>query len=590
MYIAPQGTIQVFKDVPLTPQYEHTYYFASNSVRDAYFASKVTYTFNNQMYTRKDNNKCRVEMNAEALYDCSYLRFENSPFFGSETKWYYAFITKVEYINNNVTEITYEIDVIQTWLWRIHLGECYIERQHSESDNPGDNLVPEPFNITEYVVRDSRQFNDGALTYIVGLACVTFGDADSVIPASTFYSQAIFNGLYSGYKYVAFNDTSSLQSFINSLTLENGFVKGLMGTTDMWQIVCVFAMPHEFVSVNTGAQWHGGYILSTTAFQATYTGNAVNRPASLGDYYDNYTPVNKKLLTYPFTYVSMHAPGNHNEYKFEDFSVDRAVFSVTGTANPYPVLFIAPVDYMAASNYYDVGISCSGFPYLNVYQPSGLGTIGQNIGAIAKLAILGIATGGLAAGAGAVGMAAGAVAMSSFSGSQEASIVNPVAPMPITENKKDEDGEEKGEYYEVAHTTLPYPATSKGITGHGDADFVALMAKGVWQLEAACMSIKRYYAEIIDEYLSKYGYAMNRVATPNLRARANWTYVKTRDAIVRGYVPQEALVKISKILDNGITFWNSGRLIGNYGGGNFTNPILSSNVGAGQAGGMIVGG
>lgn len=54
----------------------------------------------------------RVEKKAEDLYDCNYLAFQNTSF-GS--KWFYAFITSVEYVNNITSEITFEIDVLQTY-------------------------------------------------------------------------------------------------------------------------------------------------------------------------------------------------------------------------------------------------------------------------------------------------------------------------------------------------------------------------------------------------------------------------------------------------------------------------------------------
>ena len=51
-------------------------------------------------------------MNVEALYNCNYLAFQNASFGG---KWFYAFIDSVEYVNNVTSEVTYTIDVMQTW-------------------------------------------------------------------------------------------------------------------------------------------------------------------------------------------------------------------------------------------------------------------------------------------------------------------------------------------------------------------------------------------------------------------------------------------------------------------------------------------
>lgn len=48
-----------------------------------------------------------VGINAENLYDCNYIMFQNASF---GTKWFYAFITSVAYENNETSRITMEID------------------------------------------------------------------------------------------------------------------------------------------------------------------------------------------------------------------------------------------------------------------------------------------------------------------------------------------------------------------------------------------------------------------------------------------------------------------------------------------------
>lgn len=96
----------------------------------------------------------RVGLSADACYDCNYLMFQNS---GFGSKWFYAFITSVEYVNNAVTEISFEIDVMQTWFFNYSVGECFIEREHSASDEIGENLVPETVNVGEYVLEIAQR-------------------------------------------------------------------------------------------------------------------------------------------------------------------------------------------------------------------------------------------------------------------------------------------------------------------------------------------------------------------------------------------------------------------------------------------------
>ena len=153
MYIAPNSTIKILKNVPLDSSYEHTLYFAKTSMglsaQQAYFASLAKYTLTGQSYQRIKKGWLRVEIVSDNLYDCNYLMFQNTNF-GS--KWFYAFIKSVEYINNAVSEIEFEIDVMQTWNSEYTLDQCFVEREHSETDNVGDNIIPENLDIgTEYV-------------------------------------------------------------------------------------------------------------------------------------------------------------------------------------------------------------------------------------------------------------------------------------------------------------------------------------------------------------------------------------------------------------------------------------------------------
>lgn len=60
-------------------------------------------------------------------------------------KWFYAFITKMEYVNTNMTRIEIITDVWQTWQFDIEFKESFIEREmiNVSDDIPGSNLLPE---------------------------------------------------------------------------------------------------------------------------------------------------------------------------------------------------------------------------------------------------------------------------------------------------------------------------------------------------------------------------------------------------------------------------------------------------------------
>ena len=76
--------------------------------------------------------------------------------------------------------------------------------------------------------------------------------------------------------------------------------------------------------------------------------------------------------------------------------------------------------------------------------------------------------------------------------------------------------------------------------------------------------IRAEYAEIIDGYFDRYGYAVHTFKIPTLNNRPNWTYVKTVDCTIKGNIPNDDSTKICKIMNTGITFWTNGNNVGNY--------------------------
>lgn len=172
-YVSPNSTVKILTKVNLDSDYNHTFYFANVSAQTYYFERKVkatsggvSYTLSNYTYQRVNNNTIRVEILADNLYDCNYMMFQNTAF---GNKWFYAFITKVNYINNSVSEIEYAIDVMQTWYFDYELGDCFVEREHSTTDVAGDNLVPEPIDGGELIVSNTYVPDDGKMSGAVYL-------------------------------------------------------------------------------------------------------------------------------------------------------------------------------------------------------------------------------------------------------------------------------------------------------------------------------------------------------------------------------------------------------------------------------------
>ena len=151
MYITPQTDIRLLSGIPIDPNYNDTLYFSSPSAQTSYFMSKTKKNLNNYSYQRYAKNVLRVQMLADDIFDVNYMMFRNSAY---GNKWFYAFVDRVEYVNDVTTEIYYHLDDIQTWYDSWVLNQCFIERTHTIRDRVGDSITPEPVEVGEYVYNE----------------------------------------------------------------------------------------------------------------------------------------------------------------------------------------------------------------------------------------------------------------------------------------------------------------------------------------------------------------------------------------------------------------------------------------------------
>ena len=71
------------------------------------------------------------------------------------------------------------------------------------------------------------------------------------------------------------------------------------------------------------------------------------------------------------------------------------------------------------------------------------------------------------------------------------------------------------------------------------------------------MTIKPEYAAVIDSFFDQFGYKTSRVAIPNIHKRSNWDYIKTTSVNLEGPIPEDDMIKIKGLFDNGCTFWHT---------------------------------
>lgn len=570
-YVAPNSTVHLLHDIRVTPNYSDTIYFANRNLQEAYFTSKVVHTLTKQSYTRHGRGYIKVKLTAGQVSGCNYLMFKNTSF---ENKWFYAFITDWEYINNNTTGIFFEIDAIQTWFYDCSLGTGYVEREHAMTDVIGQNRLPEPVGTDRFVMNQRWELSDMEHYSVIVQASQQNRDSHF---ETDYLHQGQFNGLSI---WVSDCDDGSDASVIAAV-LDDMVGDGSYSdnATEQQQVVSVIMFPTKFTVDGTRAH------SVNEGFQANRT------------MVDGYTPRNKKLLSAPFKSLLLsNGIGASVHLDYDDFISASGVsqqpaFHVFGTFNGAGQLMCVPYNYKRVEDNFEYKVTISNFPQcgytLDSYRAwlAGGGDIKQQVGVVQGVgnglfSLFGMAqsankaygqqwnenyaqrfderTAGKNLNQGALNAVdvgasnyankntswGGAIAGGAIAGvgGLASSVLNTYSDYKMTQ------------YQSQAQPNIPVGMTAGNVM------------LGARKLNFRCydVDVNQFDARLIDEFFDRYGYATERVKVPNISGRKCWNYVKTRDCELVGNIPASIKAQIIDIFNNGITFWKNGDQLGDY--------------------------
>lgn len=563
----PSGTIRIGR-VPFDNSYAHTMTFGSASAQQAYFAGVCTQALSQSDYTYvRLNSSIRVPFNAESLYTYNYCMYQNSNY-GS--KWFYAFITDIQYVNSKTTELTLEIDVMQTWYFDYELEPCFVEREHVSSDRIGEHTNPEPAMGLEYEAKNLTECTE-AMRWIV----VQTTEVPSYIE-NTPYTEAqgtdSVNGIVvertpQGCKYLLFDRANS-----GSMTAFKHFMAGMQAAGGADGIAGMFLYPDEFgiegaISEYTlphpPAEGLGGTVYQLNdAEDIRFRTFTSARPTTFG----SFTPHNKKLYSYPYQMIQLSDfNGSKKDFKYELLSNPAASSFTTQVyvnMGPDTMQYAFMRDYNAGfANPITVDVSVPVSWTYDVYA----NWIGQNKTAVAMTlagsvisAVIGVVP-GLAGAAGVYSQGAPAHLANGQHFANRAAV-------RAGETLADEVslGGVAGGIAGIAGTLANVdrmqrqPNEVRGAAGGSLINGAGLVGymQYTWQL-------REEYARIVDGFFDMYGYAVDSVKVPNRTGRPHWNYVKCANACMHGNVPAADMALINSIYNAGVTFWHDAN-VGDY--------------------------
>ena len=516
-------------NTPLEDDIKNTLYFANATAQKSYMDNQVLRTYVNVSYQR-DTSTFRCPAQIDTIRTCNYIMYQNTAY---SNKWFYGFIKKMVYISDGMTDVQFEIDPIQTFMFDVTVRPCFVEREHTNDDTVGANTLPENVELGEYVKNSNvgtPQIGANTMWYCVAVS--------EVLGSINHMPSSMVNGLPNGLFYI----------FTDSVSTIHSIARIYDDAGKSTAIYSMFVFPKQLLYVRQGdsgtwayqgATWsYSGRTYSTTLSVQVPTSNSlvgtivesrtISKPTRVGL---SYEPRNKKLLTFPYCYFNIsNNSGTTVTYHYEDFSGNPS-FNLVGVLSEGCSSKLYPTNYKNMSiftgdvqdNSFEYGVTGGKYPSISWNSDAYTNWLTQNA------VNIGVGIGGTAL------STVGSVATGNYLGATTtllSGVSNAVS-----------------QFYQASLL----PDQAKGNTNVGDLNFTAHKNK----FTVFPLSIKPEYARIIDDYFDLLGYQTNRVKVPNTNHRQNWWYTKTIDCNITGNVPNDYMNTIKQAYNNGITFWRN---------------------------------
>ena len=572
------------KGINWSNNYEETVYFPNIAEQTAFFKNQVAASgnviFPKQSYQRHSKNTLRILANAEMIMDYNYLMFQNKGH-GGIPKWFYAFITNIEYVNENTTDVYYEIDEIQTWFWGLKLGQCFVDREIPETDYLFENLIPENLETGDYLVHHEEFFNllnpthdpeNPNITnseYTLLLTALTDPEGNYPSPDDEWEDNReayIINGIPCGLLFYTFPihvwggrpDDFDLQTAMETICTYNE--KGITDNIVNLQLVPSFCVERAKYSQNGGINTFankqiGGYFLPTE-FNDDVLGK-------------HYIPRNQKLYSYPYMQlVVSNGSGNIGEFRFENFDSARTApikFQMEGNIMGTPAVMITPLNHKGMKADYDSSLVLSNFPTIPLMNDTFKAYMAQNKASLNTQVLASI-----------VGSSFDIIGnINNVRSSTATSVIGAMTgnPTMATVGKANAESGKLGIAKNLVDIGFTIAGAMAQVEGHraapktvanltqSDSTNIIINHCG---FTFYTVGIRPDMARAIDNYFDMFGYAQHRIKTPNINSRPHWNYTKTIGCNLEGSCPANTKTLICAVFDKGIRFWKKNDEIGNY--------------------------
>jgi hypothetical protein len=597
--------IRLLSGVPFSNDYKHTRWFDTQSAQESYFLGKtVVHSMPDNTFQKiEGKNFISVNKSIDYLWGTNYVMFQNTTY---NTKWFYAFVTKLEYKNPGTTYVHFEIDVLQTWMFSMTFKPSYVVREHCQLWNtdgsPVLNTVDEGLNYgSNYEtvnVINWKPYNNVLFLVIVTKALLhkkvitdPITNADKTLNPNDFYPNINSAPQPLCYYVHPFKLDGSLptcwdendENIILSKPID--VLRAMYEMDDaINNVVSIYIT--DYMGFNLDVDSSGTLRFPSTNFvevdimyevagstddhylQTLFVNELKQYEAKAVTYTNKYadyrTVKESKLLMFPYTTLLLDdLKGNRQTLKNEYIKGDDLIINVRGSLGTSNKTSYSIDNYQVKDNIEPTDLFLSNLEnaVLN-NNPNDLPILTDMLGAflqgnrnsIQNQLNSTIFSGYMNTMSGVISGASSAV-----SGNAQGVVSS---GMGIVGGMANTYFQTQGMIAKQQDINNTPPSLSK--MGSNTYFDYGHNLSGLYLIKR---QITPEYQKKLEDFFNIFGYKKNEVKLPNFHTRQNWNYIQTAGCVITGTFNNEDLQELKNVFDSGITLWHTDD-IGNYALGN----------------------
>jgi hypothetical protein len=585
--------IRLLSGVPFQSDYKNTRWFDTVTEQTSYFTGKpIVHTMANANFQRIEGRTfIAVNKSIDELWGTNYVMFQNTSY---NTKWFYGFVTKLEYIQQKTTYVHFQMDVFQTWKFDMNFKPSYVVREHcplwNVDGSPVLNTVDEGLNYgTDYEVVDVnnwKPYNDVFFMVVVAKSLMH----QRIDGTKTYNPKDIYPNInatpqplcYYVHPFKLDGSTPNAWDENDENIVLDSPIDVLSALYQMDDAVnnVVSIYITDYIGFDLDVDSSGTIRFPSSNFiNVNYTDTSVspnihlntvfvtNLPSYIGksvvftNKYDKYRSVKEsKLLMYPYTVLTLDdLKGNRQTIKNEYITGDDITITVHGSLGTSNKTSYGIENYLIKDNLEPADWFYSSLESSVINSnPNDLPIITDMLSAFLQgnrnsiqnqlnstifsgwLNTMGSVVGGTTS------------TLSSNPSGVASSVMGGIGGMANTYYQT------QGLIAKQKDINNTPPSLAK--LGTNTSFDYGNKINGLYLIKK---QIRPEYQKKLEDFFNIFGYKKNEVKIPNFHTRSFWNYVQTAGCTIQGNFNNEDLNELKAIFDNGITLWHTDD-IGNY--------------------------